>query len=144
MSRRSARKTAWRPPPWVLPAVVGVGLAGLTAWAWEPRDTMEPHVAEGNRAFAQRDWPGALTHYEGAPGNGVRNAGVYMNRGLARRRYGVALEVFSVGDEKNHLGAPRRPATVACCPSSSPTRGFPRRGSARKTRCAARRGGSRA
>jgi tetratricopeptide (TPR) repeat protein len=43
-------------------------------------------VRQGNQAFAQRDWPASLTHYEAAPGDTARNAGVHMNRGLARFR----------------------------------------------------------
>lgn len=85
MSRKT-RKATWTLPPWVAPAVVGLALTGLTVWAWPPRDAPEPHVRDGNRAYSQRDFPGALGHYEAASGRGVANAGVYMNRGLARFR----------------------------------------------------------
>jgi len=82
---KRAKKT--RPlPAWVVPAILGAGLAGLTAWAWPPRDEPEPAVREGNDRFARGDYPAALQRYEGAPGDGVRNAGVHMNRGLARFR----------------------------------------------------------
>jgi tetratricopeptide (TPR) repeat protein len=46
-------------------------------------------VREGNTAFARRDFPGALARYEAAPGDGPGNAGVHLNRGLAR--YRIAL-----------------------------------------------------
>ena len=89
MSAKRSRKETWRPPAWVAPAAVGVVLAGFTVWAWPPRDQPQARVRDGNRAYAQRDWPGALSHYEAAPGDGVRNAGVHLNRGLARFRIAV-------------------------------------------------------
>jgi tetratricopeptide (TPR) repeat protein len=89
VSAKRSRKEAFRPPAWVAPAVAGVVLAGFTVWAWPPRDQPQPKVRDGNRAYAQRDWPGALSQYEAAPGDGVRNAGVHMNRGLARFRAAV-------------------------------------------------------
>lgn len=89
MSAKKGRKAAWRPPAWLVPVAVGAALVGFTAWAWPPRDAEQPRVRDGNRAWAQRDWPGALTHYEAAPGDGAHNAGVHLNRGLARYRIAV-------------------------------------------------------
>ncbi len=85
MSRKT-RKRSWTVPAWVGPTLGGVALAAFTVWAWPPRDAPEPHVRDGNRAYGQRDFPGALGHYEAASGRGSQNAGVYMNRGLARFR----------------------------------------------------------
>ena len=68
---------------WILAGVVGAGLVAFTVVAWPPRDELEPRVAQGNAAFAQREFPQALGHYEAAPGDGPRNAGVHANRGLA-------------------------------------------------------------
>ncbi|MBI5516426.1 MAG: tetratricopeptide repeat protein [Deltaproteobacteria bacterium] len=84
-----ARKRRAPLPWWVLPTALGSALASFTYWAWAPRDAPEPNVREGNALFARRDFPGALGHYEAAPGDGPLNAGVHMNRGLAR--YRIAL-----------------------------------------------------
>jgi len=89
VSAKRSNKAPLRPPAWVTPAAVGVALAAFTVWAWPPRDQPQARVRDGNRAYAQRDWPGALSHYEAAPGDGVRNAGVHLNRGLARFRIAV-------------------------------------------------------
>lgn len=83
-------------PRWVMATVVGVGLAGLTAWAWPPRDEPEPHVARGNREFLNRSYQPALSQYEGAPGDGLSNVGVHMNRGLARYRMALPPNDASV------------------------------------------------
>jgi tetratricopeptide (TPR) repeat protein len=83
--KNRAKKT-WEVPSWVAPTVVALGLTGFTVWAWPARDALEPRVRDGNSAYAQRDYPGALGHYEAAPGDSPRNAGVHMNRGLARFR----------------------------------------------------------
>ncbi len=89
MSPPRSRKGPRRPPAWLAPVAVGAALLGFSVWAWHPRDAEQPRVRDGNRAWAQRDWPGALSHYEAAPGDGVRNAGVHLNRGLARYRIAV-------------------------------------------------------
>jgi tetratricopeptide (TPR) repeat protein len=83
-------------PTWVAPLAVGVGLAVFTAWAWPPRDEPEPGVREGNERFARGEFPAALQRYEGAPGDGVRNVGVHMNRGLARVRIAVGMNDAAV------------------------------------------------
>ncbi|MEZ4408130.1 MAG: tetratricopeptide repeat protein [Polyangiales bacterium] len=86
MKRSRAKKGAVKLPAWALPVVVGVGLAGFTAWAWPPRDEVDPRVARGNAAYARRAFPEALQDYEAAPGDGARNVGVHRNRGIARFR----------------------------------------------------------
>ncbi|MBL8603768.1 MAG: tetratricopeptide repeat protein [Myxococcales bacterium] len=83
-------------PSWVYSALVGAGLAGLTLWAWPPRDEAEPHVSQGNRAFLNREFQPALTQYEAAPGDGLQNVGVHMNRGLARYRLALPPNDASV------------------------------------------------
>lgn len=87
-TKKGTKSAPW--PRWVVPAAVGVVLAGVTAWAWEPRDEPEPRVQRGNRLFATGEFPQALAQYEAAPGDGVRNAGVHMNRGLSRYRIALA------------------------------------------------------
>lgn len=71
---------------YVVAGVIAAGLTAFTVWAWPPREELEPRVAQGNAAFAQREFPQALGHYESAPGDGPRNAGVHANRGLAKFR----------------------------------------------------------
>ena len=85
--KRAKRPTAL--PPWLAPALVGVGLVAFTSWAWPPRDEPEPNVREGNERYARGEYPVALQRFEAAPGDGVRNAGVHMNRGIARVRIAV-------------------------------------------------------
>lgn len=79
-------KRSFTLPPWVAPLLVGAGLVAFSAWAWPPRDEPEPNVREGNERYARGEYPVALQRYEAAPGDGVRNAGVHMNRGIARVR----------------------------------------------------------
>lgn len=89
-SPKGRKKGAGAPwPRWVVPTAVGVVLAGFTVWAWEPRDEPEPRVQRGNRLFESREFTQALAQYEAAPGDGLRNVGVHMNRGLSR--YRIAL-----------------------------------------------------
>ena len=71
---------------WIVAALIGLALAGVTVFAWPPRDELEPRVVQGNVAFEHREYPQALGHYESAPGDGPRNAGVHSNRGLAKFR----------------------------------------------------------
>ena len=47
--KKGAKKGARAPwPRWVVPAAVGVVLAGVTVWAWEPRGEPEPRGERGN------------------------------------------------------------------------------------------------
>ena len=87
--KRKPSKKGVALPAWVVPTVIGLALAGATVYAWPPREQLEPHVRDGNKAFEERDFAKALQQYEAAPGDGVPNAGVHMNRGLARFRMAV-------------------------------------------------------
>ncbi len=75
--------------PWAIVAGIAVVLTGLTVWAWPPRLALEAHVRRGNAYYGQRRYPEALGEYESAPGAGPRNAGVQIDRGLARFRQAV-------------------------------------------------------
>lgn len=72
--------------PWWIAAALGTGLLGLTVWAWPPRPAPEGHVVRGTEAYNRRQYVEALSEYESAPGAGPRNAGVHLDRGLARYR----------------------------------------------------------
>ena len=91
--RKKGRKSsAPLPPPrrpWWIAVIVGMLFAGITIWAWPPRPAPEPHVRQGNSLYAERRYRDALGEYEGAPGGGPRNAGVHLDRGLARYRVTV-------------------------------------------------------
>lgn len=78
-----------RATPWWLAGLTAVGLLAFTLWAWPPRPAPEPHVARGNELYRQRQYREALGEYESAPGAGPRNAGVHLDRGLARYRVSV-------------------------------------------------------
>jgi len=75
--------------PWWIAGLVGLALAGLTAWAWPPRDAPERHVVRGNQMYVRQQYREALGEYEAAPGAGTRYAGVQLDRGLARFRVHV-------------------------------------------------------
>ncbi|MEI8256746.1 MAG: tetratricopeptide repeat protein, partial [Deltaproteobacteria bacterium] len=90
--KKSRKGGAPAPPPrrpWWIAGIVGVLFAALTIWAWPARPAPEPHVRQGNRLYAERRFRDALGEYEGAPGAGPRNAGVHLDRGLARYRVSV-------------------------------------------------------
>ncbi len=91
--RKKGRKGSVPAPPprrpWWIAGIVGVAFTALTVWAWPPRPAPEPHVRQGNRLYAERRFRDALGEYESAPGAGPRNAGVQLDRGLARYRVSV-------------------------------------------------------
>ena len=99
---------------YIAAGVIGVGLTAFTVWAWPAREELEPRVAQGNAAFAQREFPQALGHYEAAPGDGPRNAGVHANRGLAKFRVllapGDGGVLPEVGGLIHSIRSIRRPA----------------------------------
>jgi tetratricopeptide (TPR) repeat protein len=90
--RRDRGKNVPPPPPtrpWWMAGAVAVGLLAFTLWAWAPRPAPEPHVTRGNELYRQGLYADALGEYESAPGAGPRNAGVHLDRGLARYRVSV-------------------------------------------------------
>lgn len=72
--------------PWWLAGVVGAGLAAATVLLWDPRSVPEPSVQRGNDHYRALRFQEALGEYESAPGAGPRNAGVHLDRGLAKFR----------------------------------------------------------
>ena len=83
--------------PWWIAVLVGIALAAYTVWAWPARPAPEPHVRQGNTHYAGRRFREALGEYESAPGGGARNAGVHLDRGLARYRVSVPPPDGGVG-----------------------------------------------
>jgi tetratricopeptide (TPR) repeat protein len=75
-----------RAVPWWIAAVVGVGLTAATVVLWSPRSVPEPSVQRGNEHYRSMRFQEALSEYESAPGAGPRNAGVHLDRGLAKFR----------------------------------------------------------
>ncbi|MDP3276162.1 MAG: tetratricopeptide repeat protein [Deltaproteobacteria bacterium] len=78
-----------RQRPWWLLGVCAAGLLGATVWAWSAREVPEPSVERGNTHYRSGRFGEALTEYESAPGAGPRNAGVHLDRGLARFRVAI-------------------------------------------------------
>lgn len=72
--------------PWWIAAVVAVGLTTATTLLWAPRSVPEPNIRRGNELYRGLRFQEALGEYESAPGVGPRNAGVYLDRGLAKFR----------------------------------------------------------
>jgi hypothetical protein len=86
--KKGAKGKPLPPPrkPWWIAVIAAIVLGAVTVWAWPPRPAPEPHVRQGNTYYASRRYREALGEYESAPGGGARNAGVHLDRGLARYR----------------------------------------------------------
>lgn len=93
--KKSRKKTSANAPasrPWWLLAIGATALVGATAYAWKPREVLEPSVQRGNERYRARQFDEARDQYESAPGSGPRFAGVHTDRGLARFRIAIPTD----------------------------------------------------